>query len=835
MNNSNTKQNKFFKIKMPKNTKKSKKKPLNKFEKAFFKISNFFEKKPLVAYALLTFSLMVGVFLMEQSAQWFKASVLEAPSAPFNGTVMPIKKIPNWTKTGGQNTKKYSEYASGDLTAMPKYSISQLQSSKTDAATTNAKITYSVVYMGNYTLDHTENVGSHLAVDIRIPIGTPVYAIANGIVEKADSGNGGFGKHIVIQHPNIPTDYGTDTLYSGYAHLSEVSVNVGDVITKDQIIGKSGNSGTSTTPHLHFQIDRSSAPWHPWWPFNSAQSAAAGLSFFESINAGLGKEEALKNTVNPMMWVQKNLNTSTAPVTDNNAPATDTSNNTPITSAAAFEITADENEYFVGDQANLTIKALDENGKIISNYDSASLKISSTDKTISIPNANFANGQAKINITLKNAGNISIILRENTLTKIYKITVNEIATNDHASADENNDNSNINTEDAINDNTNDEDISKIEAADFNIDGETFMRAEEKILLTVKALDKSGNTIDNLSILTPLQIAVDGNGSVSPQVLNENDFNNGKATISFTTNNKGTNNITIAGYPNSKLTIRTAEEIMPIVSFRVEHDGNFVQGMAEEITISTLDENGEITPKNFNANAELSLVTGNGYFSKDELTGKDFDNGIAKISFTPTSDEYVKIKIKSGTTVGNSDKVSVTIASAFTDVKKGDKYAEAILVLQKQGIISGYEDGTFKPSEKINRVSTLKMLLLALDIPVISGQLAFADTPQGEWYANYLYTGVKNNIVNGFADGTFKPDSNITRAAFFKVLLLTADAEIDDEVTRDPFDDVSKDDWYAPYAKFARDNDLLDFSGNFYPAKEITRGEVAEALYRLLSM
>lgn len=820
---------------MPKkSTKKQNSK--NIFQKIYFKVSDFFKRKPLMAYIFLTLILMTGVFFMEKSAQWFKASILEAPIVPFEGTDMPIKKVPNWAKTGGQNTKNYSEYASADLIDMPKYSISQLQSDKTDNDTVNAKITYSVVYMGNYKLDHTENVGSHLAVDIRIPTGTPVYAVANGIVEKIETKNSGFGKYIVIQHPNVPTDYGHDTLYSSYSHLSEISVNTGETVKKGQLIGKSGSSGTSTTPHLHFQIDRSTAPWHPWWPFTSAQSAQAGLSFFESINTGLGKEEALKNTINPMTWVQKHLNTSIN--STNNNSVVNNKDDTPIVNLADFEITADKEEYLVGEKASITIKALDSNGKVITNYSGENLKISSTDKEIIIPNPIFSNGQSKIDITLKNTGNISIILRQERITKILQIIIKETQSNEHASPNENNNqvdnttNESNNTSENTSDNT---EISKTSASEFKIEGETFMRAEEKILLTIKALDSSGNKINNLSLNTPLQIAVNGNGKASPQVLNENDFKNGEATISFAGNGEGTNNITIAGYPNSKLTIRVLEETLPVVSFRIEHDGNFVQGVAKEITISTMDEYGDITPRSFSGTADLSLVSGSGYFSKNSLAPTDFNNGVAKITFTPTSDDQIRLRIKSGVLVGNSDRISVIIAPAFTDVKTGDKYAEAILSLQKQGTISGYADGTFKPNQKIARVETLKMLLLALEIPVISGQLAFADTPANEWYAEYLYTGVKNNIVNGFADGTFKPGANINRAEFFKILLLTANVEFEENVIRDPFEDVSKDDWYAPYAKFARDNDLLDFSGKFYSDREITRGEVAEALYRLLSM
>jgi len=92
------------------------------------------------------------------------------------------------------------------------------------------------------------------AVDIRAPIGTAVYAAAEGTVTLAKSGyNGGYGNYIIIAHTN-----GTQTLY---AHLSKISVSVGDTITRSQQIGLSGISGHVTGAHLHFAVIGAANPW----------------------------------------------------------------------------------------------------------------------------------------------------------------------------------------------------------------------------------------------------------------------------------------------------------------------------------------------------------------------------------------------------------------------------------------------------------------------------------------------------------------------------------------------------------------------------------------------
>jgi murein DD-endopeptidase MepM/ murein hydrolase activator NlpD len=65
--------------------------------------------------------------------------------------------------------------------------------------------------------------------------------------------NGGYGKYIVISHPN-----GTQTLY---AHNLENYVSVGDAVVRGQIIGSVGSTGKSTGPHLHFEVRGAKNPF----------------------------------------------------------------------------------------------------------------------------------------------------------------------------------------------------------------------------------------------------------------------------------------------------------------------------------------------------------------------------------------------------------------------------------------------------------------------------------------------------------------------------------------------------------------------------------------------
>jgi murein DD-endopeptidase MepM/ murein hydrolase activator NlpD len=88
---------------------------------------------------------------------------------------------------------------------------------------------------------------TYRAKDYGMPIGTKVGASAAGTIMVAREGwNGGYGNFVIMKHPN-----GAQTLY---AHLSKISVSVGQTVAQRETIGLSGSTGRSTGPHLHFEI-----------------------------------------------------------------------------------------------------------------------------------------------------------------------------------------------------------------------------------------------------------------------------------------------------------------------------------------------------------------------------------------------------------------------------------------------------------------------------------------------------------------------------------------------------------------------------------------------------
>ncbi len=88
----------------------------------------------------------------------------------------------------------------------------------------------------------------HYGLDFTAPRGTEIYATGNGKVISVRSPKRGFGNHIIIDH-----GYGYETLY---AHMNNFNVKKGQKVKRGDVIGFVGNTGTSTAPHLHYEVHK---------------------------------------------------------------------------------------------------------------------------------------------------------------------------------------------------------------------------------------------------------------------------------------------------------------------------------------------------------------------------------------------------------------------------------------------------------------------------------------------------------------------------------------------------------------------------------------------------
>jgi murein DD-endopeptidase MepM/ murein hydrolase activator NlpD len=95
----------------------------------------------------------------------------------------------------------------------------------------------------------------HTGMDFTAPVGTPIHATGNGVVEKVDFDGRGLGNNLIINH-----GYGYESVYG---HMSKIIARPGQKIMRGDLIGYVGSSGSSTGPHLHYEVRKNSNPVNP--------------------------------------------------------------------------------------------------------------------------------------------------------------------------------------------------------------------------------------------------------------------------------------------------------------------------------------------------------------------------------------------------------------------------------------------------------------------------------------------------------------------------------------------------------------------------------------------
>ncbi len=280
-----------------------------------FKVRNL-GRSSIFVHAFIFAVFATGLFFNQNISRFLQAnSIAMLKHSPVSEFIYPFSQSINWSAMLANSSLHFSQIDDQFKINPIKYDSHLLgpvdNLAALDNQTINARLTYSVAYMGNYKLDGKQYAGSHPGVDIKLPHGTPIVAIANAVVTKTKQSEVGFGNHIVLRHNNVPDleSGATQTLFSSYGHLSSILVSPGQIVTVGQLIGYSGNSGLSSGAHLNFQIEKSSAPWHPFWPFSDSEVLKLGLSFSEAINQGYGYDSALKNTVNPLVYIDSAFKT----------------------------------------------------------------------------------------------------------------------------------------------------------------------------------------------------------------------------------------------------------------------------------------------------------------------------------------------------------------------------------------------------------------------------------------------------------------------------------------------------------------------------------------------
>jgi hypothetical protein len=109
-----------------------------------------------------------------------------------------------------------------------------------------------------------------------------------------------------------------------------------------------------------------------------------------------------------------------------------------------------------------------------------------------------------------------------------------------------------------------------------------------------------------------------------------------------------------------------------------------------------------------------------------------------------------------------------IAGAYPDVPRGEWYAQAVNYLSKLGIFNGYEDGTFRPDQNITRAE-FAVIASRFDDVQEGVASAFTDLPESHWAYVYVMSAYMKGWISGYPGGEFQPERGITRAEAVKIV------------------------------------------------------------------
>jgi hypothetical protein len=216
--------------------------------------------------------------------------------------------------------------------------------------------------------------------------------------------------------------------------------------------------------------------------------------------------------------------------------------------------------------------------------------------------------------------------------------------------------------------------------------------------------------------------------------------------------------------------------------------------------------------------------GNGEDEKDDGEGNDKGDDKSPIS-TPKPEDVEE----------SEDTLPGTVT--FTDIE-GHWAKEHVMELAKLGIVSGYTDGSIKPNDNITRAEMAVIVVKAVSLePAKEINLDFKDKDEiPNWAAGYIQTAVDSGIITGYEDNTFKPSKNLTREEMVVLIIKAFGIEIEEDLTPPTFTDVDEiGSWALNFvAKSVKLNIVSGYLDNtFKPKRNVTRAESFTVLDNIL--
>ncbi len=166
---------------------------------------------------------------------------------------------------------------------------------------------------------------------------------------------------------------------------------------------------------------------------------------------------------------------------------------------------------------------------------------------------------------------------------------------------------------------------------------------------------------------------------------------------------------------------------------------------------------------------------------------------------------------------------------FADVSSEHWAAEYIAALSQKGVINGYADGSFKPEGNVTRAEFAKIMVSVMGLAPDAAACSFADS-QNLWSTPYIGAALKAGIISGTGETSFSPESEITREQ--AAAIIGRALGVEDKGTQAEFtDDGSISDWAKDYIYALSALGIINGKpdGSFSPDTQLTRAEAAKLI------
>jgi len=177
--------------------------------------------------------------------------------------------------------------------------------------------------------------------------------------------------------------------------------------------------------------------------------------------------------------------------------------------------------------------------------------------------------------------------------------------------------------------------------------------------------------------------------------------------------------------------------------------------------------------------------------------------------------------------------NVNASTEFTDVHPSYNFYDEVMYLYDRGIISGYGTGEFKPNAVVTRDAAAAMIGRALKLDGTQRNTTFSDVGASNYASGYIDSAVKQGIISGYADGTYRPKEPVTRGQM--AIFLARAFKLNNEATV-YFSDVSPSiTAYSSIKKILAFGITTGYADNtFRPNKQLSRGDFSAFLARALN-